>query len=83
MYWAWQLCRGRQIGKASWDRFLVSIWASQATNLTIKELLGWILMILALLMAIGAVETRFLMPETSDGWDKNKTLEVPVRGRMN
>lgn len=44
--------------------------------------LGWILMILALFMAIGAAVSRFLLPETRDERGKSRSLEVMAKGRV-
>jgi MFS transporter, PHS family, inorganic phosphate transporter len=43
--------------------------------------LGWILMILASFMAIGALISRLLLPETRDGSGNSKTLEALAEGR--
>lgn len=43
--------------------------------------LGWILMILALFMALGAAVTRFLLPETRDEKGESRSLQVLAKGR--
>ena len=43
--------------------------------------LGWILMILAFFMALGAAVTRFMLPETRDEKGESRSLEVLAKGR--
>lgn len=42
--------------------------------------LGWILMILAVFMAVGALVSRLLLPETRDEKGHSKSLEVLAQG---
>jgi MFS transporter, PHS family, inorganic phosphate transporter len=44
--------------------------------------LGWILMCLAIFMAIGATVSRILLPETRDEKGKSRSLEVMAQGRV-
>jgi MFS transporter, PHS family, inorganic phosphate transporter len=44
--------------------------------------LGWILMVLALFMAVGAGVSRFCLPETRDEKGESKSLEDLARGRI-
>jgi MFS transporter, PHS family, inorganic phosphate transporter len=42
---------------------------------------GWILMILAAFMAMGAALSRYLLPETRDDKGESKSLEILAQGR--
>lgn len=46
-----------------------------------RRSLGWILMVLALFMAIGAPVSRFCLPETRDEKGESKSLEVLAQGK--
>jgi MFS transporter, PHS family, inorganic phosphate transporter len=43
--------------------------------------LGWVLMILAIFMAIGAAVSRFMLPETREKGGESRSLEVLAQGR--
>ena len=46
-----------------------------------RRSLGWILMVLALFMAVGAPVSRFFLPETRDEKGESKSLEVLAQGK--